>query len=115
MSFGRLINFNINNTKKKNIITDKYTITFISNYDSLFKKDTIHELLKNRGIQIVDIYISENKKTTKELIPKITENEIYSGNCITFKFKDRNDVYLFYPNENEYISVYIEEKQIKKD
>lgn len=115
MSFGRIINFNFSSNKKRVIYTDKYTITFISNYEGLFRKDSIRDFLKNRGCHIEDIYISENKKTTKELIAKITENEIFSGNCITFKIKDRNDIYLFYPNENDYISVYIEEKQIKKD
>ena len=115
MSFGRIINFNFSPAKKRVIYTDKYTITFISNYDGLFRKDAVRDFLKSRGCYIDDIYISENMKTIKELSPKLTENEIYAGNCITFKIKDRNDIYLFYPNENDYISVYIEEKQIKKD
>ena len=97
MSFGRIINFNFNPAKKRVIYTDKYTITFISNYDGLFRKDAVRDFLKNRGCYIEDIYISENKKTIKELTPKLV------------------DIYLFYPNENDYISVYIEEKQIKKD
>lgn len=111
MSFGKIINFNFNLDKKKIIYTDKYTITFISNYPGLFKKDSIHDFLKNRGIIIEDIYISKNNNL-KELSAKEMENSIFEGNNITFKLQNRNDIYLFFSNQNDYISVYIENKEV---